>query len=277
MVVSSSSSSYATNKQRGKFRWMLPILSGTVLILVIVQQNTIINPFRTNVRKSSTTSNSRSGATPIPAAATAVAITSSEVLGAPVDDNDDDDHGNNETDDDDDKVVFGESSMIAKEKKTTTTTSSNNHLIIHVGPPKTGTSSIQCQLQVNPFLNSSNYVYLGQWETTCPRSLLKQKKPGVSYHKMRQVVNYELLKMRNGVQSQALRKSLEELYARNYHAVLSSEAFRSYNDKGDDVWNFLASYTKQISHKVTFIMTYRRYYEWFFSCKCLDDSTHWLL
>ena len=226
MVVSSSSSSYATNKQRGKFRWMLPILSGTVLILVIVQQNTIINPFRTNVRKSSTTSNSRSGATPIPAAATAVAITSSEVLGAPVDDNDDDDHGNNETDDDDDKVVFGESSMIAKEKKTTTTTSSNNHLIIHVGPPKTGTSSIQCQLQVNPFLNSSNCVYLGHWQQrSCLRSLLKQKKHGVLYHKMRQVVHYELIKMRNGVQSQALGKSLEELYARNYHAVLSSEAF----------------------------------------------------
>ena len=148
-------------------------------------------------------------------------------------------------------------------------------MIIHVGLPKTGTSSIQCQLQVNPFLNSSNYVYLGQWQKRgCPRSLLKQKKPGVSYHKMRQVVHGELIKMRNGAQSRALEKSLEELYARNYHAVLSSEAFHSYLDKGDDVWNFLASYTKQIPHKVTFVMTYRRYYEWFFSCKCFDDSTH---
>ena len=313
-VVSSSSSSHATKKQRGKCRWMLPILSGTVLVLVIVQHNTI-NPFRTNVRKSSTTSNSRNAATPIPAAAPAAAIISSAVLG--------DDKvvfGKNTTpllpgvayktttptpipatataaaitssaELGDDKVVFGEnttpllpgvayttptqSSMIAKEKKTTTTTSSNNHLIIHVGPPKTGTSSIQCQLQVNPFLNSSNYVYLGQWQKRgCPRSLLKQKKPGVSYHKMRQVVHGELIKMRNGAQSRALEKSLEELYARNYHAVLSSEAFHSYLDKGDDVWNFLASYTKQIPHKVTFVMTYRRYYEWFFSCKCFDDSTH---
>ena len=68
-------------------------------------------------------------------------------------------------------------------------------------------------------------MYLGHWQQrSCPYSL-KQKKHGVLYHKMRQVVHYELIKMRNGVQSQALGKSLEELYARNYHAVLSSEAF----------------------------------------------------
>ena len=138
-------------------------------------------------------------------------------------------------------------------------------MIIHVGLPKTGTSSIQCQLQVNPFLNSSssNYVYLRHWQQrSCPCSLLKQKNHGVSYHKLRQVVlHYKLIKMRNGVQSQALGKLLEELYARNYHAVLSSETFQSYLDKGYDVWNFLASYTKQIPHKVTFIMTYCRYYK----------------
>ena len=154
---------------------------------------------------------------------------------------------------------------IAEEKNITA--SARKHLIIHVGPPKTGTSSLECQLQVNEFLNSSKYVYLGQWEKNCPPSLLKKRKEGVKYHRMRQIVHHELLqKRRNGKQSRALRKSLDKLYARNTNAIVSSEAFRSYlNSKKK--WKFLASFTEQIPHEVTFVMTYRRYFEWFFSSK----------
>ena len=37
-------------------------------------------------------------------------------------------------------------------------------LILHVGPIKTGTSSIQCTLQRSPFLQNSSYTYIGRYE-----------------------------------------------------------------------------------------------------------------
>lgn len=40
-------------------------------------------------------------------------------------------------------------------------------LFIHVGPVKTGSSSIQCNLQVNPFLHESSYEYMGRRENVC--------------------------------------------------------------------------------------------------------------
>jgi len=51
---------------------------------------------------------------------------------------------------------------------TTPTAANNNndstHLFIHVGPVKTGSTSIQCNLQVNPFLKVDSYYFLGKMD-----------------------------------------------------------------------------------------------------------------
>jgi hypothetical protein len=45
-------------------------------------------------------------------------------------------------------------------------------LFIHVGPVKTGSSSVQCNLQVNPFLKDSSYDFMGRTErpNICPQT-----------------------------------------------------------------------------------------------------------
>lgn len=47
---------------------------------------------------------------------------------------------------------------------------SGARFFVHVGPIKTGSSSIQCNLQVNPYLSESSYEYMGRRETDriCP-------------------------------------------------------------------------------------------------------------
>ena len=47
------------------------------------------------------------------------------------------------------------------------------NLIIHIGPVKTGTSIIQYNLGVNPFLKESSYEFLGKKESQC-----NKKNPG---------------------------------------------------------------------------------------------------
>ena len=70
-------------------------------------------------------------------------------------------------------VVFLEDSLshflntLERNQSYTTQTSTaparnTTYLVIHVGPVKTGSSSIQCNLQVNEFLALSNYEYLGK-------------------------------------------------------------------------------------------------------------------
>mmetsp|Transcript_21506 Transcript_21506/g.26387 ORF Transcript_21506/g.26387 Transcript_21506/m.26387 type:complete len:509 (-) Transcript_21506:314-1840(-) len=171
------------------------------------------------------------------------------------DNNNGNDNGSNGTTTDDTSVNMG---LFNVNKPT-------KHFLIHVGPPKTGTSTIECQLQVNQFLNASKYKYLGQWETTCPRSLLNKKKTEDFYHPMRKVVSFELINGNMGGLTQRLKQSLDTLYAQDYNAIVSSEAFQYYLTKGEGAWKFLASFTEQIPHKVTFVMTYRIYYEWLFS------------
>lgn len=48
--------------------------------------------------------------------------------------------------------------------KDANTSSSFTNLVIHVGPEKTGSSSIQFNLQVNPYWMRSSYKYIGKKE-----------------------------------------------------------------------------------------------------------------
>eukprot|EP00578_Thalassiosira_sp_NH16_P013329 CAMPEP_0181105714 /NCGR_PEP_ID=MMETSP1071-20121207/16138_1 /TAXON_ID=35127 /ORGANISM="Thalassiosira sp., Strain NH16" /LENGTH=490 /DNA_ID=CAMNT_0023189057 /DNA_START=119 /DNA_END=1588 /DNA_ORIENTATION=+ len=54
-------------------------------------------------------------------------------------------------------------------------TANNPGLFIHVGPVKTGSSSIQCNLQVNPFLKLSSYKFLGRPEQVCPKTTFQRQ------------------------------------------------------------------------------------------------------
>jgi hypothetical protein len=47
------------------------------------------------------------------------------------------------------------------------TMSNATYLIIHVGSVKTGSSSIQCTLHANPFLEQSSYDYIGRFKRVC--------------------------------------------------------------------------------------------------------------
>jgi len=145
-------------------------------------------------------------------------------------------------------------------------------LFIHVGPGKTGTSSIQCNLQTNPFLKSSNYSYLGRLERneTCPTTTNMHPlvRPAGDFINVQALVFQYILR---GWFSQDLfqdyvinfKSRMMKLFEDGAHSILVAEEFVALttDNMSDTLWELFAGFL-DIQQDVTFLVTYRDYFDW---------------
>jgi len=143
----------------------------------------------------------------------------------------------------------------------------SSYLIIHVGPIKTGSSSIQCNLQVNPYLGQSDYIYLGKMERICAKNKLPLNRPKILKYCYLDVQELVFEKMRKGFMNgrnkgylQMFHNKMAYMYKKGINSIISGEEFcgMSYNDKQ---WKIFSRLLK-IQQEVRFQVVYRHFFDW---------------
>ena len=139
-------------------------------------------------------------------------------------------------------------------------------LILHVGPTKTGTSSIQCALQTSPFLNKSSYEYIDKYQTGCNPGKYPLTNKRLPNHA---AVMQQIVFQRSNKSADLLKKSLKRSYSNNHNAIISAEELDAMEYKSEKTWDFLNEallqpylYEKRNMHVV---VTYRHLHERFLS------------
>lgn len=147
---------------------------------------------------------------------------------------------------------------------TATPTKPKNIIILHVGPSKTGTSSIQCSLQTSPFLRMSNYEYIGRQMKECEPSTATHP---VQIRKIPEIppptaMATKLVGSKKKNAAVHLKIRLKASIAENLSAIFSAEEFDMMPDKDEETWDLveyaLGPFGK---HRVRVVVTYRHYHE----------------
>lgn len=146
-------------------------------------------------------------------------------------------------------------------------------LFIHVGPEKTGSSSIQCNLQVNPFLKESSYEFMGREEHSaiCPKTS-HRKKRGKFMDVIAFVDRYILRGWLKQDQFQdyvtTFKTDFRSKADAGINTILSAEQFCGLlsldppESEADDRLHQFANLLNDIPQSVTFQVVYRHYFDW---------------
>lgn len=146
-------------------------------------------------------------------------------------------------------------------------------VIVHIGPPKTGTTSVQnflaCHDQV---LEKDNFFFLGKVNRECAK---KQKKDWV-----RPFVQLQGLprKMRD-IDGSKLRDEIHERLNNGNNVILSDESFVGTSEKSGPLLQSLNTTTSAghdiVQHDVVLFIGYRRYYDWMLSLYHYENTPQW--
>jgi hypothetical protein len=147
------------------------------------------------------------------------------------------------------------------------TTSNATYLIIHVGPVKTGSSSIQCNLQGNPFLKLSSYDYLGRIERVCaakhPRPLKKSSQYlNVQAFVFQYIVRGWLIQDQFQGYVKSFQQDMQRRQEQGIHTILAAEEFCGLVETDDSHWAEFAGLLNTIQQQVRFQVVYRHLFDW---------------
>ena len=159
-----------------------------------------------------------------------------------------------------------------------TNITSFTNLIIHVGPVKTGSSSIQCNLQVNPYLRRSSYKYMGRREIQCspyPKGLQMQNKFMNLQSFYDQYIRRGWLENDNPAHQkyvQEFKHGMVERHNDGINTILSAEEFclllpiNNGSDEEkyfDNRWKEFARLLNHVKEQdISFRVFYRHYFDW---------------
>ena len=134
-------------------------------------------------------------------------------------------------------------------------------LILHVGPPKTGTTSIQCGLSrfSGELAKMDNYYYMG---TKCPEGSSEydiQKQTGSEPMKPLFEI-YAYIPTHRDLPSHVAEK-LDLHHRQKHNIIISAEKF-SILDDSEKTLSHMQSLFPPDKWDIQVIVTYRRYYEW---------------
>jgi hypothetical protein len=142
--------------------------------------------------------------------------------------------------------------------------SNETYLFIHVGPVKTGSSSIQCNLQVNPFLKNSSYIYLGKRERLCAESNLGTP-PGKLFNVQRFVFQYILrgwlVQDAHQPYVQSFKEGMEKHHDKGMHTIMSGEEFCAVMMLNDELFQMFVDLLDSLDQHVRFQVVYRYFFE----------------
>lgn len=132
-------------------------------------------------------------------------------------------------------------------------------LILHVGPPKTGTSSIQCTLQTTPFLNESNYKYIGKWQNGCTPG----RYPLQNEHAVKRS-NFWILGAvfsKKKVSCRNMKVTLAGARRNQQNAIISAEEFSGMRQADEETWEGIQYALSSYTNLTQVIVTYRHLHE----------------
>jgi hypothetical protein len=132
------------------------------------------------------------------------------------------------------------------------------YFVLHVGPPKTATTTIQCALHhVNENLaNEDSYYFVGK---TCPNlgHHMGNNETGIPGHHLLMGLNDGNPKTRG---YNALKSRMEFHRSRGNNIVYSNEGFANHMVDQNITWELLLDLF--VGWKVRVVIGYRHYYEW---------------
>jgi hypothetical protein len=138
-----------------------------------------------------------------------------------------------------------------------TTTNATQYFILHIGPPKTATTSIQCGLNKfsRALARKDNYYFLGQ---SCRLGTVVTMANGEE-----SILAFDMLKELNTLNTtylRALKVRVQAHYTLGHHLILSSEHFISKLHDKNRIWGYLKRLTA--GFKVKIVIAYRHYFQW---------------
>jgi len=131
-------------------------------------------------------------------------------------------------------------------------------LILHVGPSKTGTSSIQCTLQTTPLLKKSNYEYIAKFAGGCApnKHPLQNENLEKEYRTLFNMIfkkaRYASIKFKN---------RMIQLNAKNHSAIISAEEFSALHRLDEETWENVRNAISPYTGRTKVIVTYRHFHE----------------
>lgn len=179
-----------------------------------------------------------------------------------------------------DNINTGETTEALTKAKSNDSIAAKPKLILHIGPPKTGTSTIQCALyQIEKQLNMDNYYYIGSFipHMGCggrPHQLKEQGIVSFHYHTFFSCINnhsnntnqHQCKDQNGGKDFKGFMDVLEYHRSRGHNIIYSSEHLSAFNEDlgpGDDKWNLFKELFQGFDVKVVF--TYRDFFSWLLS------------
>jgi len=141
---------------------------------------------------------------------------------------------------------------------------SNRYFVIHTGPLKTATTTIQCGLQSHDVLPpDSRYSYVGKTAVICgTETPIFREKRELKHYKIGMWEDFA-----NGITKASFvrfKNRLRSLRDDGQNIVMSSEEFCLLTDINEDRWDLLTQTFHGLlpDYEQRIIVTYRRYYEW---------------
>jgi hypothetical protein len=140
-------------------------------------------------------------------------------------------------------------------------------LVLHIGPHKTATSTIQCELTFhNEYLDrEASFVYIGRQYSEC----LRKRHPSKYQVDTRQLIScldrHDVVKRpcNKRTEWQRFEALLETIAKKNKNVIISDEAFSRMRTSRENMELLEETLSKHFRVKV--VVVYRRYYEWLHS------------
>ena len=135
-------------------------------------------------------------------------------------------------------------------------------LVLHIGPSKTGTSSLQCSLQTTPFLAKSSYRYVGRDESQCSPGRYPINN-AVSNNDLKQLLHiaFKLVFLNSTIARDGIKKRLSMIRQENHSAILSAEEFSAMPTRHESFWGTLHDAISPYKGKTRVVVTYRHLHE----------------
>ena len=137
-------------------------------------------------------------------------------------------------------------------------------LVLHIGPSKTGTSSLQCSLQTTPFLAKSSYRYVGRNEVQCsPGRYPVYNAVSNNDFNLLFTIAYKLVFLNSTKARDGIKKRLSMIRQKNHttSAILSAEEFSAMPYRHKSFWGTLHDAISPYKGKTRVVVTYRHLHE----------------
>ena len=137
-------------------------------------------------------------------------------------------------------------------------------LVLHIGPAKTGTSSLQCIMQTTPFLRNNSYFYLGKFQNGCTKGkYFSNSISQIWYFQIwpRMIVFKKSYESGKFLKTQIAQLNDASNSKHTNNIIVSAEEFDQMYLKDEETWNLVKDTFSPYQGRTHVIATYRHLHE----------------